>query len=108
MILMIRMITCSTPVWINIIFYIHVRQHGRVVKANDSKSFGFSRGSSNLSAVGYNILLIIINNSSIGAVGSASVLCTGGPGFEPLAEQYIYIYINQYFFIICIYVLHCI
>ena len=27
------------------------------------------------------------HNSSIGAVGSASVLCTGGPGFEPLMEQ---------------------
>ena len=42
--------------------------------------------------VGYNLILFCIMNyiiSSVGAVGSASVLCTGGPGFEPLTEHYI-------------------
>ena len=33
---------------------------------------------------------IYIIDGTIGAVGSALVLCTEGPGFEPLMVQYIY------------------
>ena len=36
------------------------------------------------------IHILIDNHCTIGAVGSALVLCTEGPGFEPLMVQYIY------------------
>ena len=43
-----------------------------------------ARGSHNPKVVGSTPTLC----STIGAVGSASVLCTGGPGFEPLIVQW--------------------